>query len=1122
MTLSQNDPNMPVFFDPAGRRALIVRAVNWAACSLVGILLACLIFTSVSGPILPALRLTGLQRALSSAAPSSSSDEPVLDPDHPRNPVAAAAASATRYGHFVTWDDNSFASLKRNAQSLDAIFAEWVHLGFADGSITQDSPDKAAMVQNWIRANAPALKIFPLVNNYDPEGKRWNGVILRDMLASMQSRGHFIDELEHYLTSGGYPGVVLNLEEIKSGARRDYGTLVEELGTRLRSQGLKLIVAVPPADPDCDYARLALAADALLLTSYDEHEEAGEAGPLAGQGWFEATLDHRLRTIAATKLIVGIGSYGYDWTVPGTGRELSVQEAWELLDESGAKLAFDPISLNPTFTYIDDIDAKRHQVWYLDGVTAYNQISAALHTRPAGLALWRLGSEDPAIWASLGRGRLPDDTALQEAKRLHSGYDVLYKGKGEVLDVTGAPEPGAREVFFDKSHNLLIDQQIVVFPKSTTVTRWGARDKKVIALTFDDGPNRTYTPQILDILAAKNVKATFFIVGSAGVVNGDLLQRMHVEGHDIGNHTFTHLNSEEASNEHLKFELNATQRLLESTIGVRTRLFRPPFATDMEPTTIDGAETLRTAASLGYFTIGMNIDTKDYARPFAGKIIATTLDGARRGDGNVVLLHDAGGNRDATVEALPQIIDQLRAEGFSFVPVHELLGISRDEVMPRFNPEDALIVTLNQAGFGLISGLNSLVWLLFATGIVLGTLRLLWIACFALMHRREERRRSGSAWKPQSVAALIPAYNEEAVIVKSIQALLASPLQNFKIYVVDDGSTDRTAQVVRETYSHTSRVCVLTKENEGKWSALNKGLEEIDAEIIVTLDADTIFDPDAVQLLLRHFADPNVAAVAGGATVGNRINLITRFQALEYVTNQNLDRRALEMVNGITVVPGAISAWRREALRAIGGYSADTLAEDADVTIRLELEGWKVLYEPQAIARTEAPETVATFLKQRMRWMFGTLQVAYKHRAVMWQGRPIGVSAFGLPNIFIFQFLFTLVAPLIDFVLLWSIVTAVYEYAMRPADGVPANLVAIAIYWVYFQVTEIATAVLAIALDGRRDVWRLLPLLVIQRFCYRQLLYYTALRVAAAALKGQMLGWGKLRRTGSVALARAA
>ena len=167
----------------------------------------------------------------------------------------------------------------------------------------------------------------------------------------------------------------------------------------------------------------------------------------------------------------------------------------------------------------------------------------------------------------------------------------------------------------------------------------------------------------------------------------------------------------------------------------------------------------------------------------------------------------------------------------------------------------------------------------------------------------------------------------------------------------------------------------------------------------MTLDADTIFEPDALPMLLRHFADPKVAPWPACTGVGNRVNVLTRFQALEYVTNQNLDRRALEIVNGITVVPGAIGAWRREAVLSIGGFVPDTLAEDADTTISLAVAGWKIVYEPRAPARTEAPETLKGFMSQRMRWMFGTLQVAYKHRHAMLRGRPIGIGVFGLPNI---------------------------------------------------------------------------------------------------------------------------
>jgi cellulose synthase/poly-beta-1,6-N-acetylglucosamine synthase-like glycosyltransferase/peptidoglycan/xylan/chitin deacetylase (PgdA/CDA1 family) len=939
------------------------------------------------------------------------------------------------------------------------------------------------------------------------------------MLASRQARATFADELYRYVIQGGFSGVVLDFENIPALAHADYITLVREVAAMFKPYQVKLLVAVPASDPDFDYSKLAEAADALIVMTYDEHNEQGAPGPLAGQGWFEAKLDERLKDVDGKKLILSIGAYGYDWAGSGSAREISVQEAWELLDESKAVLRFDPASLNPTFSYIDDVENKRHQVWFLDGVTAYNQISAALAMRPAGLALWRLGTEDPSIWAAFGRNRKPDEQALAATRRLQSGYDLLYKGVGEVLSVTGEQQPGSREITFDAIHNLITHQEISAFPHSATVTRWGARTDKMIALTFDDGPDRIFTPQILDVLAQKDVKATFFVVGSAGAINSDLLHRIHREGHDIGNHTFSHVNSSEVSSEHLKLEINATQRLLEATVGVRTKLFRPPYARDLEPQTIDAAEALRLAGSMGYLSIGMNIDPKDWARSRPDIIVAKTVEAARKGEGNVVLLHDAGGSRVATVAALPQIIDTLRGEGFQFVTIHELLGLSRDEVMPTVGAEDRWIVNSNYAGFRLYSGVYTLVNMLFFLGIALGTLRLLWVCSFALVHARRERLRADQDWKPGSMAVIVPAYNEETVVCNSIRALLASRTKKFKIIVVDDGSTDGTAEIVRNTFAHTSRVSVLTKRNEGKWAALNYGIAHSDADIIVSLDADTLFEPDAISMLVRHFADPKVGAVAGSAVVGNRVNFITRFQAIEYITSQNLDRRALEIVNGIPVIPGAIGAWRREALQSIGGFQSDTLAEDADATVRLERAGWRVLCEPGAVARTEAPETVRAFMKQRLRWMFGTLQVAYKNRSAMWRAEPVGVGLFCLPNIFIFQFLFTLVAPLIDLVLLWTILGAIRDFAMRPSEGLPPALVTVGTYWVYFQLLEIATAAVAIVIDRKPGAWRLLPLLLVQRFCYRQLLYVIAIRVAIAALKGRMMGWNKLMRTGSVTIA---
>jgi cellulose synthase/poly-beta-1,6-N-acetylglucosamine synthase-like glycosyltransferase len=612
------------------------------------------------------------------------------------------------------------------------------------------------------------------------------------------------------------------------------------------------------------------------------------------------------------------------------------------------------------------------------------------------------------------------------------------------------------------------------------------------------------------------------VIGSAAAINMDTLRRIYEEGHDIGNHTFNHVNSAEVSIERLNMEINASQRLFEAALGIHTKLFRPPYARDIEPQTVDATEVLRLAGSLGYMTIGMRIDPKDWLRSKAEQIVRETLDGALKRRGNVVLLHDSGGNREPTVEALPQIIDELHAKGFKFVTVHELLNIPRAAVMPQSAYEQKWFIASNQAGFLLYGLFNSIVFLLFYLGLLLGTLRLLWVSSFALLHTRRVKRRDMSVRTLPSFSVVIPAYNEERVICASIKALLASPLPDFDIIIVDDGSADRTAEVVRSTFANDPRVRCLGQENAGKCAALNYGLVSTHADVVVTLDADTLLDKDALPLLLRHFADSRVAAVAGAASVGNTVNLLTRLQEIEYVTNQNLDRRALELVNGITVVPGCIGAWRRDALLSIGGFHADTLVEDADATIRLERAGWQVLCEPRAIARTEAPEKIQAFLKQRSRWMFGTLQAAYKNRVAMWRGRPAGVGLFGLPNIVIFQFLFTLIAPIIDFMLLWSLLAGIRDYGMRPHEGIPPIIWTVGTYWLVFQLLETGAAALAMFIDRKRASWRLLPLLFLQRFCYRQLLYLCAVRVAFAAMKGRLQSWNKLARTARLVLQQSA
>jgi peptidoglycan-N-acetylglucosamine deacetylase len=497
------------------------------------------------------------------------------------------------------------------------------------------------------------------------------------------------------------------------------------------------------------------------------------------------------------------------------------------------------------------------------------------------------------------------------------------------------------------------------------------------------------------------------------------------------------------------------------------------------------------------------------------EIVRRTLEGAGRGDGHVVLLHDSGGDRTQTVDALPGIIRGLRQEGFALVRLSDLMGLSHDAVMPPLDRTELMGAGLNDFGFQILRVLANGLHLLFFAGIVLGLIRLLLVVSLAVAQKRasSRARRARPAGAPPRVAVLVPAYNEEKVVVRTVDSLLASTHADLEVVVIDDGSTDGTLAQL-ERYREDPRVRVLRKPNGGKASALNWGLAHVDAPVVATVDADTLFQPETLSRLLAPLSDPGVVAVAGNAKVGNRINLVTRWQALEYVTSQNLDRRAFAQVNGISVVPGAVGAWRRDALRAVGGWPGDTLAEDADLTLAILRHGGRVAYADDAIALTEAPDSIRALARQRFRWMFGTLQAAWKHRHAMFRPSAGALGTLVLPNILLFQVVQPLVSPVLDLQMLVSLALAQWQRHQHPEDP-PTYLLQILFYYALFVVMDHLAAAVAFALE-RTEQWGLLAWLFWQRFLYRQVMYVVGVRATVAALHGGLVGWGKLERHATV------
>jgi len=492
--------------------------------------------------------------------------------------------------------------------------------------------------------------------------------------------------------------------------------------------------------------------------------------------------------------------------------------------------------------------------------------------------------------------------------------------------------------------------------------------------------------------------------------------------------------------------------------------------------------------------------------------------------GSIILLHDGGGERSATVAALPVLIDALRAHGYTIVPVSALMGKTTAQVMPRLTFWQRLRTLPDYIAFSSAALVVKFIVMVFFVGDILMSARLLLIGILAIIDRLRRPYRLASPGYNPRVAVLIPAYNEETVIVRTIRSVLNSDYKNLHVIVIDDGSSDRTAEVAREAYAAeiaAGHLQVLTKPNGGKAAALNYALDRLQEEVYVGIDADTVIAADAISKLIPHFEDPRIGAMAGNAKVGNRVNLWTRWQALEYITSQNFDRRALALFHIVTVVPGAIGAWRTAPVKAAGGYPINTVAEDADLTMSLLEQGLRVDYEDRSLAFTEAPIDMKGLMRQRFRWSFGILQAVWKHRGAFIRNKAMGI--FALPNILIFQMLMPLVSPFIDLMFVAGVVNYFVNRHFHPEAASAASLEKLLAYFGAFLLIDFVTSSVAFSLERRHpankgDGWLLFHIWL-QRFAYRQVFSIVLFKTVMRAIDGKPFNWDKIERTAKMSKA---
>jgi cellulose synthase/poly-beta-1,6-N-acetylglucosamine synthase-like glycosyltransferase/peptidoglycan/xylan/chitin deacetylase (PgdA/CDA1 family) len=617
-----------------------------------------------------------------------------------------------------------------------------------------------------------------------------------------------------------------------------------------------------------------------------------------------------------------------------------------------------------------------------------------------------------------------------------------------------------------------------------------------IALTFDDGPDPQWTPQILTLLDRYHAHATFFVIGSHVNEYPDVARQILAQGSEIGVHTFTHAQLATVAAWRRRLELTLCQNAIAGATGRLATLMRPPYSSEPDAVSEADFTAMRDAARADLFVVLADHDTNDWKRPGVPAIVsAATPEG---GKGAVVMMHDGGGDRSQTVAGVEALLKTLTAKGYRFTTVSAGLGLSPADVAASTS------VSLRGQALRWAQIIGS--WLATAMLVLLALASLLTVLRLALqfgaahIQVRRVRRRRQQLLYLGPVSVIVPAYNEEANIASTVKSLVDSDYPDVEVIVVDDGSTDDTYGIVSRL--NLPGVRVVRQDNAGKPAALNTGIALARNDLLILVDGDTVFQPDAVGRLLQRFIDPKVGAISGNTKVANRRGLLGRWQHVEYVMGFNLDRRLFEIAECMPTVPGAIGAFRRVALAEVGGVSAATLAEDTDLTMAIIRADWRVVYEESAIAWTEAPSSLRQLWRQRYRWCYGTMQAMWKHRrAFVERGLAGKLGRRGLAYLLMFQVLLPLAAPALD-------AYAIYGAFFQPWTRV-AGL------WFGFFGLQLLAAAYALRLDGER--LRTLWVLPLQQVVYRALMYLVVVQSTVTALAGIRLKWHRIDRTGQAA-----
>ena len=664
-----------------------------------------------------------------------------------------------RAGFFVNWDPQSYYTLLNQIDKLNMVLPESFFISEADTVVFK--PDERAF--KLLREH-PSVAVVPLLSNF------WKGQWQADnvvrIFTNPEKRDIFVESLVHTLKQYGFKGINIDFEALPDSSTEDFYTFMALLHDRLNKEGLSLSQSIVPFSNQYKPERLVLVNDLLFVMAYNEHYQTGKAGSIADQKWVEDIMDSVSKGLPTEKFVLCIAGYGLDWGKKDKEAEsITYRGALSIAQEANAKIKFNNTTYNVEFEYTDD-DHVPHKVFFVDAATNFNQIRAATNSSWRGVALWRLGAEDPRLWQFFNKDL--SLTGLQngsfDIKKLQTSIiceDVDYIGAGEIADILTEPTEGSIQFEYDKQYHLISEEYYKKLPTSYVVQRFGKVADKKLVLTFDDGPSNKYTGRILDILKKEKAPAAFFLIGQNVEQNRDLIKRIFDEGHEIGNHTFSHPKLDDLSAWRAELELVRTRRSIEGLTGRSTVLFRPPYNQFQEPETYSELKSMILARKHNYLTVNESIDAQDWKQNSTVDSLITRIEKGINADmGHIVLLHDAGGNRETTVAALPHIIKHFRNKGYVFTTLSDLVGRPKASLMPPVSVNQMFIVWLNRVINDAINGLQKSLYWVFYIAIGLSIFRSIFILFFAFLQRQKQKRQPYPDFAPP-LSIIVPAYNEE-------------------------------------------------------------------------------------------------------------------------------------------------------------------------------------------------------------------------------------------------------------------------------------------------------------------------------------------------------------------------